>query len=135
MSGPRPPWGPPPYPPPRPALPPKAPLSKTTATLLAFFLGWTGAHNFYLGQHRRGIGHVVLLGATGLVWTVIAFYTLYIVFWYSDLYLGHTMGPESELLITGLVVLGYGLVIANAVWAVIEGIVILVSFKAPLRDG
>lgn len=127
MSGPRPPWGQPPYPPPPPCppLPPKPPPSKSTAALLAFLLGWTGAHNFYLGQRWRGIGHVVLLGLAGVVWAVIALYTLYIIFWYSDLYLGHTMGPGSELLITVLVILGYGLVIANVVWAVIEGIVIL----------
>ena len=37
-----------------------APKSKVTAALLAFFLGGIGAHNFYLGQKGRAVGHIVL---------------------------------------------------------------------------
>ncbi|MEZ5085205.1 MAG: TM2 domain-containing protein [Tessaracoccus sp.] len=133
MTGPQaPPW-PPPYPPRPEQLPPKKPRSKTTAALLAFLLGWTGAHNFYLGQRKRGIGHAVLLGATLFVWTVTGLYTLYVVIWYSDLYLGHDhdMGPGTEILLTSLLVLSYGLVIADVVWAIVEGIIILIRPLPP----
>ena len=37
------------------------PKSKTTAALLAFFLGTIGAHNFYRGQVGRGFGHIALV--------------------------------------------------------------------------
>ena len=37
------------------------PKSKTTAALLAFFLGGIGAHNFYRGQTGRGFGHIALV--------------------------------------------------------------------------
>ena len=37
-----------------------APKSKTTAALLAFFLGGLGIHNFYRGQKGRGFGHLGL---------------------------------------------------------------------------
>ena len=37
------------------------PKSRTTAALLAFFLGQIGAHNFYRGQTGRGFGHIVLI--------------------------------------------------------------------------
>ena len=37
-----------------------APKSKTTAALLAFFLGGLGVHNFYRGQKGRGFGHLAL---------------------------------------------------------------------------
>lgn len=35
--------------------------SKSAAIALAFFMGVIGAHNFYLGQIKRGIGHCALL--------------------------------------------------------------------------
>ncbi len=68
-------------PPPAPASPPPpAPRStgsaspnRTTAAILAFFLGWFGAHKFYLG--RPGIGAIFLLVNTvGLFFTwILAF--------------------------------------------------------------
>lgn len=36
---------------------------KTTAALLALFLGWMGAHRFYLGQGGLGIFYLILMGA------------------------------------------------------------------------
>ena len=55
-----------------------APKSKTTAALLAFFLGGLGIHNFYLGYTTRGIIQLVLtltfIGAiVSAVWAFIEF--------------------------------------------------------------
>ena len=35
-------------------------VSKTTAALFAFFLGWLGIHDFILGKTARGIGKIAL---------------------------------------------------------------------------
>lgn len=42
---------------------------KNTAALLAFFLGWAGAHKFYLGQIGSGIVYF-LFSWTGIPWFV-----------------------------------------------------------------
>lgn len=40
------------------------------AYVLWFFLGWLGAHKFYLGQTTQGISYLIL---TGLFWTTSLF--------------------------------------------------------------
>jgi TM2 domain-containing membrane protein YozV len=46
--------------------------NKTTATLLALFLGGVGGHKFYLGKTREGVFFILL------VWTLIpAFIAIY----------------------------------------------------------
>lgn len=44
-----------------PQMVPYAPKSWVVATVLAFFLGSFGAHNFYLGYKNRGMTQLVLL--------------------------------------------------------------------------
>ena len=39
--------------------------SKTTAILLCLFLGGVGAHRFYLGRTKGGIGQLLTLGGLG----------------------------------------------------------------------
>lgn len=39
---------------------------KNTAVLLAFFLGWVGAHRFYLGQRVLGVLYIILLFTFGI---------------------------------------------------------------------
>lgn len=114
-------WGVPPPP------PPTEPLSRKKAALFAFFLGALGVHNFYLGQRKRGIGHIVLLGLAVLGFLGLGLYTLFVIFWYSDLYLGHTMDGAAQALISFLLVLPFALIAVNVIWAIIEGIVILSS--------
>lgn len=110
---------------PQPPPTPSQPVSKRTAALLAFLLGWAGAHNFYLGQRTRGFLHLVLLGLGILGLLGLGVYTLFIIFWYSDLYLGHDMDGSQELILTVAMALSFGLLIADVLWAVIEGILIL----------
>lgn len=43
------------------------PHKRTTALLLCIFLGWCGAHRFYLGQKWLGMLYVVLLLLNGIV--------------------------------------------------------------------
>lgn len=40
--------------------------SKTTATLLCFFLGGLGAHKFYLGQTGQGVLFLLTAGLLGI---------------------------------------------------------------------
>ena len=44
--------------------------SKTTALILALFLGLIGVHNFYLGRTGAGIGQFFTAGGFG-IWTII----------------------------------------------------------------
>ena len=104
-----------------------APKSKTTAALLAFFLGDFGAHNFYRGQKGRAFGHlgllllgVVLFGIAGaaLVGSVDA--------------RGNV--ADSAAAGVGIVgVLGYLAFIANGIWRLVEFIMILVSKDGTLQ--
>jgi TM2 domain-containing membrane protein YozV len=48
----------------RPMVPPVLPRSKVAAALLAFFLGWLGMHNFYLGRNAVGIAQLTATVAT-----------------------------------------------------------------------
>lgn len=43
------------------------PHKRTTALVLCIFLGWCGAHRFYLGQKWLGVLYVVLLLLNGIV--------------------------------------------------------------------
>ena len=104
-----------------------APKSKTTAALLAFFLGDFGAHNFYRGQKGHAFGHlgllllgVVLFGIAGaaLVGSVDA------------------RGNVADSAAAGVGIvgfLGYLVFIANGIWRFVEFIMILVSKDGTLQ--
>lgn len=72
----------------------------TTAFLLCFFLGYVGAHRFYLGQWRSGLAHFVIfaLGAAGVVGGLIA-----------------SAPTNAALLIAGGV-----LILASLIWEIID---------------
>lgn len=72
----------------------------TAAFLLCFFLGYLGAHRFYLGQWRSGLAHLVifLLGAAGVV---AGFFT-------------------SAPLNAALWVIGGALILASLIWEIID---------------
>ncbi|QDG51131.1 NINE protein [Persicimonas caeni] len=43
--------------------------SKITAAVLAFFLGWLGAHKFYLNQPGMGVLYILFMW-TGIPWLI-----------------------------------------------------------------
>lgn len=49
-----------------------SPKSRLVATLLCFFLGWAGAHRFYLGKIGTGVLMLCTLGVFGL-WVIADF--------------------------------------------------------------
>ncbi len=44
--------------------------SKVTALLLCIFLGWAGAHRFYVGKIGTGILYLFTIGICGIGWLV-----------------------------------------------------------------
>ena len=90
--------------------------SRTTAALLAFFLGSWGAHDFYRGQMGRGWGHVAL-GAVSVIIFLIALVVA----------AGSTPGSDQEAL-SGLIwIISLLITMGNGIWALVEFIMILVS--------
>lgn len=79
--------------------------SKPLAALLTWFLGMVGGHNFYLGQHKRGVGHIalMLLSLSAQLFHVLGIHAPWIL-------------PVSAMFVT-----------ANIAWMVIEFIVIVVT--------
>jgi len=95
------------------------PKSKAAAAVLAFFLGWAGAHNFYQRQTGRAIGHLVMAVLA------IALFVTALVMVTNDPYIPN--GSDKEFTV-GLLTLGSLCVLgANALWAFIEFIIVLVS--------
>ena len=72
----------------------------TVAFLLCFFLGYLGAHRFYLGQWRSGLAHLVVftLGATSVITGFL------------------TTAPLNA----ALFVIGGVLVLASLIWEIID---------------
>ncbi|WP_194949403.1 TM2 domain-containing protein [Actinomyces trachealis] len=104
-----------------------APKSKTTAALLAFFLGGFGAHNFYRGQKGRGIGHIVL-AAVGFIIMIIA-----IVGAASQIDAAGDISDSAAASVGLGVMVGYFFLIVNGIWAFVEFIMILMSNDGSLR--
>ena len=95
------------------------PKSKAAAAVLAFFLGWAGAHNFYQRQTGRAIGHLVMAVLA------IALFVTALVMVANDPYIPN--GSDKEFTV-GLLTLGSLFVLGvNALWAFIEFIIVLVS--------
>jgi len=49
---------------------PASDKSKKTAFLLCLFLGWAGAHYFYVGRYGKGILYLFTLGLCLIGWVV-----------------------------------------------------------------
>ena len=97
--------------------PVRAVKSKTIAALLAFFLGETGAHNFYLGYKKNGI-----IQATGLVGLLIGY----------GCSAAAVLNDSVPTFIVSVVFLLYGVVIA--IWALVDFIRIVAGYLEP-ADG
>lgn len=100
--------------------------SSTTAGLLGIFLGSVGAHDWYLGDRKKGAIHVSLFGA-GLVLLIIvgailphalSSWTIYKMLWLFNL----------------LAWLGWGLISGSQIWGFVDGIRILIQGDAGLAQ-
>ena len=101
-----------------------APKSKTTAALLAFFLGGIGAHNFYRGQMGRGFGHIALV----IVAIICAIAAVAMAADAANLPV-YASPPD----LSGAYILIWLVNAANGLWVFIEFIMILVSNDGSLR--
>lgn len=97
--------------------------SSVVAGLLGIFLGGFGAHNWYLGDKKRGTIHVCLFGA-GLMIAIISGILSSTLNWYTV----YKMGWLFALL--GFVYVA--IIGANEIWGFVEGIIILVKGDAGL---
>lgn len=103
----------------------QASQSKIAAGLLAIFLGAWGIHNFYLGKKVRGF---IQLGLTVLSIILVIVYMANVfamVEMYGDVYEPAITG--GFIVVTLLFFLAMFLLSAVGLWALIEGILILVS--------
>ena len=103
-----------------------APKSKTTAALLAFFLGGLGVHNFYRGQKGRGFGHLALflIFVIGYVFLIAAAVNTASTGQMTD-------SAAASLSLGGIVV--WLTATADWIWAFVEFIMILVSKDGSLQ--
>ena len=102
----------------------QSPKSATVAGLLGIFLGGVGAHNWYLGEKKKGIIHVCMM-AGGVLVEILAILILPSALSLSALI---TMGVVLGILssIAGLTMA------ASAIWGLVEGIMILSAGDAGL---
>lgn len=98
--------------------------SATTAGLLGIFLGSIGAHDWYLGDKKKGTIHVCL-AASGLVVSLIADVILPSALSYRALL-------SAAVLISILSAVSTIIMTANALWGLAEGIQILMQGDAGL---
>ncbi|SPT53543.1 TM2 domain [Actinomyces bovis] len=110
-----------------PYAPGMQPKSKTTAALLAFFLGGFGVHNFYRGQTSRGIGHIVL-AALGIIIVLVGAFSAA-----SQITPGGSIPDGAAAGGFAGFAIGYLMLIGNSIWAFVEFILILVSKDGSLR--
>lgn len=97
------------------------PKSSTVAGILGIFLGSFGAHDWYLGDNKKGILHVALFGG-GFIITII-----------GALLAAITASIPLIGILFGLVaMLGYLVLLGNCIWGLIEGIIILSQGDAGL---
>ena len=108
-----------------------APKSKVTAALLAFFLGGIGAHNFYLGQKGRAVGHIVLAVAVIILSIVFVATTMNTAM--DAAASGRQISDSQAGGFAGGMLLVWLIAIVNSIWALVEFIMILVNKDGSLQ--
>ncbi len=105
------------------------PKSKTTAALLAFFLGGIGAHNFYRGQTGRGFGHIALV-VVSIICIIMATAAAVDAVTSSA---NSTLTDSQAAGFGGAYIFAWLVIAANGIWAFVEFIMILVSKDGSLQ--
>lgn len=107
--------------------------SATVAGLLGIFLGQFGAHSWYLGKKKQGIAHVCLFAA-GFILMVIALVmafsaarTAYTFSYYSGVTTTNLTGATLAIFLLAWLVF-----VGNAIWALVESIILFVQGDAGL---
>lgn len=109
--------------------------SKVVAAILAFFLGTLGVHNFYRGQVKRGVGHVLLTVAAVVLLVV----GVVVAVWSTGSASGYAPDGTAEVSDGAALALGGAWMLAllvhavNALWAFVEFILILMSSDGSLE--
>ena len=97
--------------------------SAIAAGLLGLFLGQFGAHDWYLGDKKKGLIHVLLFAGSFVVIMLSSIVTA------IALYSG--IGFISAVF-GFLAAIAYLVMMANGIWGLVEGIIILVQGDAGL---
>lgn len=100
--------------------------SATVAGLLGIFLGQYGAHDWYLGKKVKGIIHVVLAVASLILAAIAVVISANLNEFRVALY-----GPPAYLVV--MFVIAYLVLFGNAVWGLVEGIILLAKGDAGLQ--
>lgn len=97
------------------------PKSSVAAGLLGIFLGSFGAHDWYLGDNRKGMIHLCLFGGGFLLTILSAALTAVTMFI-----------PILSAIFGLLTALAYIVLLGNSIWGFVEGIIILAQGDAGL---
>jgi len=100
--------------------------SATVAGLLGIFLGQYGAHDWYLGKKAQGIIHVALAAASFILAIIAVIITANLNEFHLAVY-----GPPAYLII--MYVIAYLVMFGNAIWGLVEGIILLAKGDAGLQ--
>lgn len=76
---------------------PTSPKSKTTALILCIFLGWIGAHRYYVGKIGTGVIWTFSAGALVIGWLVDLFTILSGNFYDTNGYVLRSSPTDAEL--------------------------------------
>ncbi|WP_420099875.1 NINE protein [Corynebacterium sp.] len=119
--------------------PPQSNKKKVVAALLAFFLGGTGAHNFYIGNKGRAVAQLIFLIVTWVI--VVVGYSLVIAGTGTEMvrtYSGETyyVDEDTDMIIGGglLAIVGYLMMVGLWIWTMVEFIMILTTSGRYGRD-
>lgn len=98
-----------------------SPKSSVVAGILGIFLGGFGAHDWYLGNNKKGTIHLCLFGGGFLIAILGAILTAIT-----------ARIPVISLLFGLVAMLGYLALLGNGIWGLIEGIILLAQGDAGL---
>lgn len=104
--------------------------SATVAGILGLFLGQFGAHNWYLGKKKQGIAHVCLFAASMIIMVIAMFMAMSATSSPYSYYRAATSGTAN--ISVALFFLALFIMMGNAIWALVEAIILFAQGDAGL---